>query len=133
MRGRALHQSNRPNFLLSEFSLTGIVIYTFQKEKGEELPSTFTHSQACRHLLAEMSTARLIADEIYPSSWFVFNYKFIDVIYSKFEVIDFGVISNWQSFDINPCIKYRAMNLKGSQDKDKETKENKDYKIDRES
>ena len=68
MRGRALHQSNRPNFLLSEFSLTGIVIYTFQKEKGQELPSTFTHSQACRHLLAEMSTARLIADEIYPSS-----------------------------------------------------------------
>ena len=34
---------------------------------------------------------------------------------------------------MNPCIKYRAMNLKGSQDKDKETKENKDYKTDGES
>ena len=36
---------------------------------------------------------RLIVDEIYPPSGFVFNYILIDIIYLKFEVIDFGVIS----------------------------------------
>ena len=46
-----------------------------------------------------MSTAKLIANGIYPSSGFVFNYIFIDVIYSKFEAIDFSVISNRQSLD----------------------------------
>ena len=39
------------------------------------------------------------------------NYIFIDVIYSKFEVIDFSVISNPQKMDWNPCIKNRTMNL----------------------
>ena len=48
---------------------------------------------------------RLIADKIYPPSGFVFNYILIDIIYLKFEVIDFGVISKWERVDVNPCIK----------------------------
>ena len=48
---------------------------------------------------------RLIVDEIYLPSGFVFNYIFIDIIYSKFEVIDFGVISKRERVDVNPCIK----------------------------
>ena len=48
---------------------------------------------------------RLIADEIYPPSGFVFNYILIDIIYSKFEVINFGVISKRERVDVNPCIK----------------------------
>ena len=39
------------------------------------------------------------------------DYIFIDMIYSKFEVIDFSVISNQQKVDWNPCIKNRTMNL----------------------
>ena len=39
------------------------------------------------------------------------NYIFIDVIYSKFEVIDFSVNSNRQKVDWNPCIKNKIMNL----------------------
>ena len=73
---------------------------TCQQEKGEELSSISTHSQTCTNLVTEMSTAyfqstyavtRLIADEIYPPSGFVFNYIFIDVVYSNFEVIDLSV------------------------------------------
>ena len=37
------------------------------------------------------AVTRLIADEIYPPSGFVFNYIFIDVVYSNFEVIDLSV------------------------------------------
>ena len=33
------------------------------------------------------------------------NYILIDVIYSKFEVIDFSVISNRKKVDWSPCIK----------------------------
>ena len=32
----------------------------------------------------------------------------MDVIYLKFEFTDFSVISNWQSVDLNPCIKNRT-------------------------
>ena len=39
------------------------------------------------------------------------NGIFIDVIYSKFEVIDFSVVSNRQKVDWNPCIKNKTMNL----------------------
>ena len=42
-------------------------------------------------LIALFIITRMIADEIYPISGFVFNYIFIDAIYSKFEVIDFSV------------------------------------------
>ena len=39
------------------------------------------------------------------------NYVFLDVFYSKFEVIDFNVISNRQKVDWNVCIKNTTMNL----------------------
>ena len=39
------------------------------------------------------------------------NDIFIDVIHSKFEVIDLSVISNRQKVDWNPCIKNKTMNL----------------------
>ena len=37
---------------------------------------------------------RLIADEIYPHSGLVFNDILMDLIYLKFELIDFSAISN---------------------------------------
>ena len=51
------------------------------------------------------------ADLVGPLTPCRVNYIFIDVIYSKFEVIDFSVISNQQKVDWNPCIKNRTMNL----------------------
>ena len=56
--------------------------------------TTSTHSQICRYLvyrnvyslfLIELFViTKLIADEIYPHLGFVFNYIFINAIYSKF-------------------------------------------------
>ena len=53
---------------------------------------------------------RLRADKIYSHSGFVFNYILMDLIYLKFELIDFSFISNSQSVDFNPCIKNRTIN-----------------------
>ena len=52
-----------------------------------------------------------VSDPVGPLTSRRVNYILIDVIYSKFEVIDFSVISNRQKVDWNPCIKNRAMNL----------------------
>ena len=51
------------------------------------------------------------ADLVGPLTTRRVNYILIDVIYSKFEVIDFSVISNRQKVDWNPCIKNTAINL----------------------
>ena len=51
------------------------------------------------------------ADLVGPLTPRSVNYIFIDLIYSKFEVIDFSVISNRQKVDWNSCIKNKTMNL----------------------
>ena len=77
--------------------------------------SISTHSQTYRHLVYQdvyrlflidlLEITRFIADDIYPHSGFVFNYIFIDVIYSEFKVIDFSVILNRQSVDSTLVLK----------------------------
>ena len=63
------------------------------------------HRVDCRLFLIDLFViTRLIADEIYPHSGFVFNYILMDEIYLKFELIDFSVISNWQSVDLKLSI-----------------------------
>ena len=45
------------------------------------------------------------ADLVGPLTTRRVNYILIDVIYSKFEVIDFSVTSNRKKVDWSPCIK----------------------------
>ena len=72
-----------------------IYVYTLaftQKNSGRKrtfFPFPLTHNHANVDLLA---ITRLITDEIYPYSGFVFNYIFTYVIYSRFKVINFSVI-----------------------------------------
>ena len=61
------------------------------------------------------------ADLVGPLTTRRVNYILIDVIYSKFEVIDFSVISNRKKVDWSPCIKTGQWTYN-------ELKEIKDYK-----
>ena len=47
----------------------------------------------------------------------------MDVIYLKFELNDFSVISNWQGVDFNPCIKSKTTNWQERESGYKETTE----------
>ena len=100
-----------------------LIIYTF-------FPFPLTHKHVVVYrdvyrlfLIDLLVITRLIADEIYPHSGLVFNDILMDLIYLKFELIDFSAISNWQSVDLNPCIKNRTVNSKESEDGYKETTE----------
>ena len=61
------------------------------------------------------------ADLVGPLTTRRVNYILIDVIYSKFEVIDFSVTSNRKKVDWSPCIKTGQWTYN-------ELKEIKDYK-----
>ena len=103
-------------FFLSWFSLTFIDIYTGLQDNGEDLLfppiQTFSYRDVYHLFLIDLFViTRLTVDEIYPPSRFSFNYILIDATYSKCQVLEFGVASNRQSVDLNPCIKNKTMNL----------------------
>ena len=90
--------------------------------KQEDLFFHF-HSLTNMQWFTELSTTYFITDIFVINSEFVFNYILMDVIYLKFELIDFSVISNWQGVEFNPCIKNKTTNWQESEGGYKATSE----------